>query len=577
MTVVLIIEDEQPIRENLVRMLKYQGFQLLAAENGQRGVEMAQQHLPDLILCDIMMPELDGYGVLQMLRQTPDTAGIPFIFLTARSARADLRQGMNLGADDYLTKPFTSGELIEAVSCRLAKQAATIQPYRDEMQRAADHLSRLAYTDSLTQLPNRIRFRHWVQERVQRQQRFAVVCLNVDRFRSINATWGGGIGDALLQAIAQRLQSLALTARLYGDEFSLIVDLPAKITTEADLTSLMQQLLTAITQPYSLQGTPLSLQVSVGIALFPDHATQADRLMVHADTARRWQRQRGGNGCLLYRPELEAQDVAQRLLETDLNLALEKSQFQLHYQPQVDANTGRLIGMEALLRWHHPSRGFVPPDQFIPLAEASDLIVRIGEWVLHQACQETKWLQAFAPMPLRVSVNLSARQFQQHTLLQQVQRVLEQTQFDARQLVIELTETSVMNNVDQAVQTLDALKQLGIDISVDDFGTGYSSLNYLHRLPLDVLKIDRSFVNQVTQSDRDAAIAAAIISMAKNLKLKVIAEGVETVEQLAFLQQHGCHLIQGYLYSRPLPAPGIQALLAQNAPLKPVPSNGPSH
>ncbi len=575
MTVILVIEDEQPIRENLLRILKHQGFQAIGAADGQKGVIMAQRAQPDLILCDITMPELDGYQVLRTLRQDANTAGIPFIFLTARTERADMRQGMNLGADDYLTKPFTSNELIDAVMTRLDKQAILTQPYRDEMKRAADNLSRVAYADPVTNLPNRILFRHQLQAAMLAAQpgqtRLAVLCLNVDRFRTVNATWGNAVGDALLQAIAQRLQQTGfLTARLYSDEFSLLFPLLIAVPTESAgggdgedeaLTAAIQPLLALVTQPYSLNGQTVSITVSIGAALGPDHGTQADQLMLQADTARRWCRQQGGNSYALYQPELEAVDVERRSLEADLNLALGRSQFQLHYQPQVNIATGRIIGVEALLRWHHPTRGAVPPTIFIPIAEDSGVILPLGEWVLRTACQEMQTLQALTDIPLHISVNLSARQFRHPNLVEMIGTVLQETGFNPTQLAIELTETSVMENVDAAIQTLESLKSLGMDISIDDFGTGYSSLNYLRRLPLDVLKIDRSFVNQVTESDRDAAIASAIISMAKSLNLKVIAEGVETAGQLAFLQAQGCHLIQGYLFSRPLPLAAMQALL----------------
>jgi diguanylate cyclase len=566
---ILVIEDEPPIRANILKILNFKGFETVAAEDGEAGIEQARLHLPDLIICDIMMPQVDGYGVLYALRQDPDTAAIPLVFLTAKAERSDLRQGMNLGADDYLTKPFTSAELLEAVSARLAKQSSITQPYLDEIKQAAETLSRVAYLDPLTTLPNRIFLRHKLQETLgqadRRHQKVGVLCLNLDRFSAVNASLGNWVGDLLLQAVAQRLTTWAkpevTISRFGGDEFSLIF--PA--TSQSELVLLVQQLLLTLTKPYRLENQQdVFVHVSVGIALYPDHSDNPDQLLTQADAARRFCRKQGGNTYQFYEAALAAADTERRSLEVDLNAALERSEFLLHYQPQVNAITGRMVGVEALLRWHHPTRGMVSPAEFIPIAEETGGIIAIGAWVLRAACLEVKALQASCLVPLRVSVNLSAQQFRQKDLVEMVTQILKETELDPHQLVLELTETSVMEDIEAAVNTLRAFKAMGIEISIDDFGTGYSSLSYLRRLPLDVLKVDRSFVSQVTENEHDAAIATAVIAMAKSLKLKVIAEGVETEEQLAFLRQQGCYLIQGFLYSRPLPIAEIQKLLVDD-------------
>jgi diguanylate cyclase len=566
---ILVIEDETPIRANILKILNFKGFETVGAEDGEVGIEQAKRHLPDLIICDIMMPQVDGYGVLYALRQDPETAAIPLVFLTAKAERSDLRQGMNLGADDYLTKPFSSAELLEAVAARLAKQSSVTQPYLDEIKRAAENLSRVAYLDPLTSLPNRIFLRHKLQETLgqadRRQQKVGVLCLNLDRFSAVNASLGNWVGDLLLQAVADRLTTWAAAdvtiSRFGGDEFSLIF--PS--TSQPQMVAMLQQLLLTLTKPYRLANQQdVFVHVSVGVALYPENSDSADELLTQADAARRFCRKQGGNTYQFYDAGMVTADTERRSLEVDLNAALERSEFLLHYQPQVNAITGRMVGVEALLRWQHPTRGMVSPVEFIPIAEETGAIIAIGAWVLRAACVEVKALQASSLVPVRVSVNLSAQQFRQKDLVEMVSQILKETELDPHQLVLELTETSVMEDIEAAVNTLQAFKAMGIEISIDDFGTGYSSLSYLRRLPLDVLKVDRSFVSQVTENDHDAAIATAVIAMAKSLKLKVIAEGVETEEQLAFLRQQGCYLIQGFLYSRPLPIADIQKLLVDD-------------
>ncbi|HEY9880987.1 MAG TPA: EAL domain-containing response regulator [Leptolyngbyaceae cyanobacterium] len=381
---ILVIEDEAPIREIIYEMLEEADFKVITAENGRQGLGLAHEQEPDLILCDIMMPGLDGYEVLTHLRQNLPTALTPFIFLTARADRPDIRQGMTLGADDYLTKPFTQQELLDAVQVRLNKQ----------------NLLHNFYT-SPTSSP-----------------------------------------------------------------------LPKK-------------------------------------------------------------------------------DIA--IEEKELRLALEREEFQLYYQPQINLQTGALLGAEALLRWHSPERGMVSPAEFIPLAEATNFILPLGEWVLQSACHQIKsWLSAGLP-PLMLSVNLSSAQFNQTDLISYISRVLQESQVPPQLLGIELTESLLVKDVEEAIQRLKELRQLEIHVSIDDFGTGYASLGYLQHFPFDVLKIDRCFVRNIQENRTNAAITTAVIHMAHELNLSVIAEGVETVAEQNFLISHHCNAMQGFLVSPPLP------------------------
>ncbi|MGI0487650.1 putative bifunctional diguanylate cyclase/phosphodiesterase [Pantanalinema rosaneae CENA516] len=566
MTRILVIEDDSTVQSLILKLLQAEGFITISSSEGRSGIAMAQQHEPDLIICDIMMPECDGYEVLEALRQHPTTARIPFIFLSAKADRAALRQGMELGADDYLTKPFTRAELLGAIAARLDKQASITQPYIDEMKRAARSLNQLAYRDPLTNLPNRILLHHRLQELLMEagrsQHLIAVMYLNLNRFKAINLSLGYSGGDQLLQTVAERLSHLFPTegqiARLSGDEFGLLL---TNVSNRTAIVEFAKQLLTILAEPYELFDQYVQIHSSLGIALFPQDGNTPDTLLSRADTAMRQAKTLGGSQFAFYDVQMDLLISERRMIESQLRSAQINQELELHYQPQVNLVTGRIIGAEALLRWNHPELGSVSPAKFIPVAEETGLIVPIGEWVLRTACSQAQVWRNASQMPIRVSVNLSARQFKQANLLGMVTQVLQETQLDPALLVIELTETSVMEDVDTTISILQELKQMGIQISIDDFGTGYSSLNYLKRFPIDVLKIDQSFVQDITTDANDAAIAKAIIAMAQSLQLKVIAEGVETQEQYEFLRQNGCNAMQGYLFSRPLNSKDFITLL----------------
>lgn len=574
MTKILVIEDDPTVRTLILKLLKAEGFDVVSGENGLMGVELAFAHEPDLIICDVMMPECNGYEVLNRLRQHPATARIPFIFLSAKADRGDLRQGMDLGADDYLTKPFRRAELLGAISARLNKQATITQPYIDEMKRAAENLSQLAYRDPLTNLPNRIVFHHKLQEAVkqaERSQRLAAVLyLNLNGFKEINLRLGYSEGDLLLQQVAERLVNCSLgcaslVARLGGDEFSLLLH---DVNSKTEVIEAAQQIQCLLAQPYNLSEHSIQVQPSMGIALYPDDSSNPDNLLNRADMAMRCAKLQNSATFQFYLPEMETLTAERQMLHHKLNGALERQEFILHYQPQVNLITGRIIGAEALLRWQQPELGLIQPDKFISIAEETSLIVPIGEWVLHTACTQARVWQAATQMPIRVAVNLSARQFRQPNLADKVAQILTATGLDPDLLVLELTETSVMENVEATIVTLQRLQAMGVHISIDDFGTGYSSLNYLKRFPIDVLKIDKSFVQEISTDSNDAAIAKAIIAMAQSLQLKVVAEGVETEEQFAFLRQNGCHAMQGYLFSHAIESPEFEKLLTAGTRLQ---------
>ena len=438
------------------------------------------------------------------------------------------------------------------------------------MKRYETELEFAASRDTLTGLANRVMLHDCLSKAIvearKEQETVWVVFVDLDRFKFINDTLGHRAGDLLLKTLARRLyrslRPFDTAARLGGDEFVLV--LPQRADHRVDARCL-QNIMDAIAAPVSIEGHNFFLTCSLGIAKYPDDGEDPELLIKHADIAMYRAKQSGRNNFQFYTPAMNAQALERLQIESNLRAALERGEFVLHYQPKVDIESGRITGMEALIRWSHPELGMVPPGRFIGLAEETGLIVPIGAWVTRTACAQNKaWQDAGLP-PVRVSVNLSARQFAQKNLVQSIAAVLHETGLEPHYLEIELTESLVMTDVEHAIDMLRQLKLLGVKLSIDDFGTGYSSLAYLKRFPIDVLKIDQSFVRDIAVDFNDAAITVSIISLGHNLKLKVIAEGVESEEQLAYLRHHGCDEVQGYLFSRPLPAAEFEAKLRENA------------
>lgn len=570
MKTILVIEDDELIRQNLLEILELEGFRAIEAENGQIGIQKACAFLPDLVLCDICMPELDGYAVLESLRSTPQTSTIPVVFLTAKSDQSDLRRGMNLGADDYLVKPCSVVELIGAITSRLKKQAAYVQRFAQQQQQATAAFRRGAMLDPLTNLPTRgLLYQHLHTVLTARtESSIAILCLNLKRFHAINSSFGHTTGDIVLQMVANRLSKLVqangFLARLNGDQFGIVLS----GMSASDVESFAQWVLDRVTMPCLVNGHEIRFHANIGIAWTSELKGTPQDWLTQAETAQHWCNQPGVTGYRRYDAELDALEMERRLIEMDLTKAIERAEFQVYYQPQVDLQTGQIVGMESLVRWHHPIRGMVSPGTFIPIAEELGLIVPLGEWVLKTACQQAKRWQSLYLEPLRVSVNLSMRQFQQPNLPKRIEAILNETGLDPKLLILELTESCLMQDVQATIRTLKALKQLGIEISIDDFGTGYSSLYCLDQLPIDALKIDRTFSKQININERATAISNAIITMAKGLKLHIVAEGVEDENQLEFFRDRGCDAIQGFLYSPPLPPDEMQTLLMNDRRLQ---------
>ena len=442
---------------------------------------------------------------------------------------------------------------------------STVMRFEQELEFQSRH-------DILTGLANRLLLRERLEQAMAVARRSTlplwVVFIDLDRFKFVNDTLGHDAGDTLLKNVALRLRDATrevdTVARLGGDEFVLL--LPQHGNGEPG-AAILQRIQDAVAQPLQLGEYEFILSCCMGVAVYPDDGQNADTLIKHADIAMYRAKEQGRGHWQFYASGMNAGTLERLGLESELRHALERGQFHLEYQPQLDLASGAVVGMEALLRWHHPQLGRIPPASFIGLAEEMGLITSIGDWVLRTACAQTRAWQLAGHGSLRLAVNLSARQFKQRNLLHAVAQALAETGLDAAHLELELTESMVMHNVEQATAIMANLKALGVQLSIDDFGTGYSSLAYLRHFPIDVLKIDKTFVSDITHSDDDAAIVRTIISLAHSLRLKVIAEGVETAQQLAFLRQHGCDQMQGYLFSRPLTAPAFEALLHEGSML----------
>lgn len=434
-----------------------------------------------------------------------------------------------------------------------------------ERKRGDEQVRYMAYYDDMTGLPNRRLFKDHLNERLRlfkaAGNKVAVFYLDIDRFKLVNDSFGHDYGNMLLLQLAERFTRCVTAddflARTEGDEFAFFYSNVADVN---DVMAVIAEINRVLETPFLLEQYELHITASIGVAISSDDTEEADMLMKYADIALARAKEKGRNDFQIFNTDMKSVSINRLKMENELRRALVNEEFVLFYQPQVDIESGRIVGVEALIRWMHPEKGLIAPNHFIPLAEESGLIVPIGEWVLRAACKQNKTWQTEGYSPIPISVNLSMRQFFQHNLKGKISHVLEQTGLDPQYLELEITESMTMD-VDHAIQSLLELKELGVNVSIDDFGTGYSSLYYLKKFPIDKLKIDRSFVRDIMVDPNDAAIVATIIAMTHHLNLKVIAEGVETEEQLQFLYQNRCNEVQGYWFSPPVDKDKLEQML----------------
>ncbi|CAB1369335.1 putative bifunctional diguanylate cyclase/phosphodiesterase [Denitratisoma oestradiolicum] len=435
-----------------------------------------------------------------------------------------------------------------------------------EHKQAEEKLRYQAYHDPLTDLPNRLMYTEHLDlalpQAERREQLCGVMMLDLDRFKNVNDTYGHEFGDKLLITVAQRLRDSIrkedTLARMGGDEFTFLLPL---VTDVQDVARVAEKVLAGFAKPLTINGKDMFVTPSIGISLFPNDGHDAETLLKNADAAMYRAKEQGRNNYQFYTTDMNALTQQRLSLENDLRQAVERSELEMYYQPKVSLKDGRIVGAEALIRWKHPERGFVPPGDFIPLSEENGLILPIGEWLLRDICQQIRHWHDEGLHPPCIAINISGRQFQRQNLPDLVAQIMADSNIQPDDIELELTEGTIMSNAETNIEMLVMLKRMGLSLAIDDFGTGYSSLSYLKRFPIDVLKVDYSFVRDITTDNNSAELVRGVIGMAHGLKLEVVAEGVETAAQLELLRQYGCDVIQGFLFSKPLPAGEFAALV----------------
>ncbi len=562
----IMMVDDEPITMYVVQTyLEEFGYQnFVQVEDSTTAIKVLEEALPDVLLLDLMMPGISGFDILKILRNSQKFKYLPIIVLTSSTDSENKLKALELGATDFLGKPVDQSELGLRVRNTLAAKA---------------YMDQLAFYDPLTQLPNKFMFDDrflWSLNKAKRyHDRLALLNVTIDNFSRLNATIGVGAADEVLLEVSNRLKkmvregdSVTYTAgdvemsfslfRMEGSVFSVLLDR----TSSAEAAALVaKRILETIREPIRVGEDDIFITVSIGIATYPDEAEDVVNLRRLATSAKDFTVNKGGDAFNFSSPEINALYQNRLNLEMSLRKALEKKEFLFHYQPKVDVMTGKIKGVEALLRWQPQNKPLVSPVNFIPMLEETGLIVPVGIHVLDEAVNiQNMWINSGYP-PISMAINLSVRQLDSRDFFAVVEKVIQQTDVPRHLITLEITESLLLDDIETKITLLKEFRKLGLKISIDDFGTGYSSLGYLAKLPLDELKIDRSFIIDVEENTESQAIVSSIIFLAKSLGLSTVAEGVETKGQLNFLQQAGCDVYQGYYFSRPVPEVDLLNLL----------------
>ncbi|MBI4756160.1 MAG: EAL domain-containing protein [Betaproteobacteria bacterium] len=615
--VVLMVDDEPITVDVLQTFLEEAGYRnVIGTSDPAKALGLIRTERPDVVLLDLKMPQVSGFDILSRMRDDPALTRVPVVVLTSSTDAATKLRALELGATDFLAKPVDPSELALRLRNTLAAKA-----YQDRLE----NFDLLTGLPNRRLFLDRLEWA--LQHARRFGSTGAVLHVGLDRFTQVNEAFGPGIADELLKAFADRLAARVRAtdavstgpgvgphaalppggappglgrpgaggvgpharheagllppggaapalgrpggggvgthpsvARIGGDEFTVLL---TEVSQAEDAGRVAARILEHMVEPFRVAGHEVFVTLSIGIAVFPVDGMEVDAILKHAGVAMRHAKHHGGSACRHYSQDLDARSLARLSMEGALRRALERDELLLHFQPKVDVKSGRLTGAEALVRWASPERGLVPPGEFIPLAEETGLILPIGEYVLQQACRHIQaWAAAGLKVP-RISVNVASQQFRDRQFAARVRAALDAAGLEPRRLCLELTESALLDHAEENVRSLRELKEAGLKLSIDDFGTGYSSLSYLRRFPLEELKIDRSFIADLGADQDHSAIVVAIIAMAHSLGLKVVAEGVETRGQLAFLRNHRCDQCQGFLFSKPLPAEAFAQLLSR--------------
>lgn len=583
---ILIVDDER-FFSNLLQNILEKDYRTIIANNGKQAIETVNRHHVDLILLDIVMPEMDGYKVCETIRSIEFSSKTPIIFLSVKNETEDEIKGFNSGAVDYITKPISPPIVKARVATHLALAKTrnelqqhtqdleklvsqrTVELTREiaEKQKTYEKLHYLANYDQLTLLPNRNLFNERLAYAYKLSKRnnssFSLLLIDLDRFKHVNDYFGHHIGDILLEQVGQRLskclRGVDTIARLGGDEFTVTL---TELQQKQDAAIVADKIIAELGQPFEIHGQIMRIGCSIGITTFPDDGEDLKGMLKNADMAMYEVKDKGKNAYAFFSPKMTIHANYRMELEQDLYKALLNNDLYLHYQPIIDIKTKKTCTVEALLRWKHPHYGQIAAEKIISIAEESELILKLGEWILKQACKQLSLWQLQGFYHLQLAINMSSRQFDsKYNTITLLKKLTQQYQIPEQTIHLEITESLMLEDSKLILDTLSELKDMGVLLSIDDFGTGYSSLSYLRKFPIDFLKIDRSFIKGLNLGSGDDSLIKAIIAMGQSLNLTIISEGVETEEQFNFLQSHNCDQIQGYYFSKAVPAEQISLIL----------------